>query len=282
MAPPTAPEEAPGPGAHTSPVGSGLRPGPPEATPARPSVGDPPADAGTPARARHLRWGAAFAPPAAGCVEARERRGRYAWQAIAAAGVVVLTGALSLGARPYEAEHRVFSALNGGLPDALQVVLLPVMQAGSLAAVFAAGVLALVARRPRLAGLLVLAGGSAWILAKLVKRVVERGRPEMYFHDVVIRGAVQMGQGFPSGHAAVIAAMATVASPYLGRTGRILVWAVAVLVALARVYIGAHLPLDVVAGFAVGWGFGSLLNLVLGTPTRACCPASRLDCETLE
>ena len=65
-----------------------------------------------------------------------------------------------------------------GLPEALYYVLIPVMQAGSLAAVFAAGILALIARRPRLAGLVVMAGGSAWVLAKLVKRVVERGRPD--------------------------------------------------------------------------------------------------------
>jgi len=143
-------------------------------------------------------------------------------------------------------------------------------------------VLALIARRPRLAGLLVMAGGSAWILAKLVKRVVERGRPDEYFADVVIRGAVQMGQGFPSGHAAVIAAMVTVISPYLSPTGRVLVWTVVGLVALARVYTGAHLPLDVVAGVLVGWGFGSIVNLTLGTPARACCPRGRLDCTVME
>jgi membrane-associated phospholipid phosphatase len=219
--------------------------------------------------------------PSGACVQTSERRLRYAWQAALAAGILVVTAALSLGARPYAAEHRVFSALNG-LPGALEVVLIPAMQAGSLAAVFAAGVLALIARRPQLAGLLVLAGGSAWILAKLVKRVVERGRPAEYFSDVVIRGAVQMGQGFPSGHAAVIAAMATVVSPYLNRPGRILVWTLVGLVALARVYTGAHLPLDVVAGVAVGWGLGCVINLVLGTPARACCPASRLDCPTLD
>jgi membrane-associated phospholipid phosphatase len=221
-------------------------------------------------------------PTPGACVTEGKRRLRYAWLAALAAAVLVLTALLSLGAQPYDLEHRVFSALNGGLPDALGVVLVPAMQAGSLAAVFAAGVLALIVRRPRLAGRLVLAGGSAWILAKLVKRLVERGRPAEYFPDVLIRGAVQMGQGFPSGHAAVIAAMAAVATPYLGRTGRILMWTLVGLVALARVYTGAHLPLDVVAGAAVGFGLGCVINLVLGTPARACCPQSRLDCLTLQ
>ena len=194
----------------------------------------------------------------------------------------MLTAVLSLGARPSRVEHQVFSALNG-LPDALGVVLIPAMQAGSLAAVFVAGVLALVgANRPRLAGRLVLAGGSAWLVVKLAKRIVDQGRPAEYFADVVIRGAIQLGQGFPSGHTAVIAAMATVASPYLGRTGRILMWTLVGLVGLARVYIGAHLPLDVVGGAALGLALGCVINLMLGTPARACCPPSRLDCLTLQ
>jgi membrane-associated phospholipid phosphatase len=206
---------------------------------------------------------------------------RYAWLAAVGFLLLVVTALWSMGDQPYDAERRAFDLMNG-LPEALVYVLIPVMQAGSLAAVFAAGILALIARRPRLAGLLVMVGGSAWVLAKLVKRVVERGRPDEYLSDVVIRGAVQIGQGFPSGHAAVIAAMATVATPYLSRPGRVVVWMVVGLVALARVYTGAHLPLDVVAGVLVGWAFGCVVNLALGTPAVACCPPSRLDCTVLE
>ena len=217
----------------------------------------------------------------ASCVSVREHRLRYAWQATLGFLLLVVTALLSMGDRPYELELRVFAVLNG-LPDALRVVLIPVMQAGSLAAVFAAGILALIARRPQLAGLLVMAGGSAWVLAKLVKRVVVRGRPDDFISDVIIRGAVQMGQGFPSGHAAVIAAMATVATPYLSLPGRILVWVVVGLVALARVYTGAHLPLDVVGGVLVGWGLGCVIDLTLGTPAARCCPRSRLDCPVLD
>jgi membrane-associated phospholipid phosphatase len=151
-----------------------------------------------------------------------------------------------------------------GLPDALSPVLFAAMQAGALVAVFVCGLFALFARRPRLAGLIVLAGGSAWVLAKFVKRVVERGRPEGLVPDVIIRGAEQMGQGFPSGHAAVAAAMATVASPYLSTRGRVVVWLIVALVALARVYTGAHLPFDVIAGFFVGWITGSAIDLITG------------------
>ena len=138
------------------------------------------------------------------------------------------------------------------------------MQAGSLAAVFITGVFALVAHRPRLAGLIVLAGGSAWILAKFVKRIVERGPPVGLVPDVIIRGAAQMGGGFPSGHAAVAAAMATVACPISPHGAALVAWLVVALVALSRVYIGAHLPLDSVAGVLVGWVTGSAINLATG------------------
>ena len=199
-----------------------------------------------------------LSPGAAG-----EHRLRYALQIVAGSFGLYLTGLWSSDQQVSAIERHLFVAMNG-LPDALSPILFPTMQAGSLAAVFVSGLFALFAHRPRLAGLIVLAGGSAWVLAKFVKRVVERGRPADLVPDVIIRGAEQMGQGFPSGHAAVVAAMATVVSPYLSTRGRVVVWLVVALVALARVYTGAHLPFDVVAGIFVGWITGSAINLVTG------------------
>ena len=39
------------------------------------------------------------------------------------------------------------------------------------------------------------------------------------------------------------------------------------LVAITRVYVGAHNPLDVVCGAALGLAIAGLLNLVAGTPS---------------
>jgi undecaprenyl-diphosphatase len=33
-------------------------------------------------------------------------------------------------------------------------------------------------------------------------------------------------------------------------------------------YVGAHFPLDVVGGIALGWSIGSLVNYLLGRPHR--------------
>lgn len=129
-----------------------------------------------------------------------------------------------------------------------------VMQVGSLAAVPVAVGAALAARRPRMARDLALAAPGAWFAAKLVKAVVGRGRPGSLLADVIHHGHIDTGLGFPSGHAAVAGALAGAVGPYLGRTGRRVAWGVVLLVALGRLYVGAHLPADVVGGAALGWG----------------------------
>jgi undecaprenyl-diphosphatase len=184
---------------------------------------------------------------------------------------VLALAVLGLSALPVRRNHvgdfesDVFYFING-LPGFLYPVLWPIMQLGNVIAALVAAGLALVFRKVRLAVDLVLAGGGAWLLAKLVKQVVYRGRPPQLLHDVIVRGAPSAGHGYVSGHAATAVALATVAYPYLGKRTRIVVVVLAVGVVFARVYVGAHLPLDVVGGAAMGWGIGSLVHLLFGAP----------------
>ncbi len=69
---------------------------------------------------------------------------------------------------------------------------------------------------------------------------------------MVIRGTAALGRGFVSGHAAVVTALVVVAWPWLNRPGRVACAVLAAAVCLSRVYVGAHLPLDVVGGAALG------------------------------
>jgi membrane-associated phospholipid phosphatase len=64
----------------------------------------------------------------------------------------------------------------------------------------------------------------------------------------------------------VIFAIAALVSPYLRSWWKALPWALAAAVCVSRVYLGAHFPLDVLAGAALGAFIGSLLNLLLGVP----------------
>ena len=195
------------------------------------------------------------------------RRREHAAAAVVA-GVVLLVTALFVDANHVGGlEVDLFRFFND-LSDAFYWVVWAVMQLGNVVAVPVVAALALLARRFRLAAGLLMSGLTVWLLAKVVKVVVERGRPAELIEDVVLRHAPAAGHGYISGHAAVAAALATVAGPYLGRRLKVLAWVLAALVGVARVYVGAHLPLDAIGGAALGWGIGSLVNVVLGPPAR--------------
>lgn len=148
-------------------------------------------------------------------------------------------------------ETSVFRAVNG-LPDALYRPAWLVMQAGNVVAAPVAGALALRAGRPRLAARLVLSGFATWALAKVFKRVYRRPRPAGLVDDVHCRGPEPSGLGYVSGHAGVATGIVVALLPELGPRGRAAVAVLAPTVGLCRMYVGAHLPLDVVGGAALG------------------------------
>jgi membrane-associated phospholipid phosphatase/predicted Ser/Thr protein kinase len=183
------------------------------------------------------------------------------------AAVAVLLVSIKLVNRNHidELEIDAFRLVND-LPGVLYPLLWAVMQFGNVLVVpLLAGVAALT-RRYRLAVNLLVAGFGCYFLALLVKVLVKRGRPSQYLPNVHLHGPAATGLGYVSGHAAVAVAMASVASPYLGRRGRRVAWAIATAVCLSRLFVGAHLPLDVIGGAAVGWAVGAVVHLVLGAP----------------
>jgi membrane-associated phospholipid phosphatase len=162
-------------------------------------------------------------------------------------------------------EAAVFHVLNGTtvLPF---VVVWPVMQLGNVLVVPVSAAVAAGFRRWWLAAELLVAGASTYLIAKVVKGLRPRGRPSGLLSDVVIRGAEAHGRGFVSGHAATLAALATVAWPWLGRRGRTVVVVLVTVVGLTRIYVGAHLPLDVVGGAGLGIAAGGCVRLLMGRP----------------
>ncbi|ADU01981.1 MULTISPECIES: lysylphosphatidylglycerol synthase domain-containing protein [Mycolicibacterium] len=169
-------------------------------------------------------------------------------------------------------EVDVFRLIND-LPSWVSPVLLAVMQLGSIGAVGVAAGAALAARRIGLARDLAAAGVLAYLLARVVKTLVGRARPDVLLDEMTLR-TLQGGLGFVSGHAAVAAAMAAAAGPWLPRPWRRVAWAAAAMVAVARVFAGAHFVLDVFGGAALGWTVAAGLHLLWGAPVhRAEAPA---------
>jgi membrane-associated phospholipid phosphatase len=188
---------------------------------------------------------------------------------------VVLGALILLATMPAIHQHRIgvreanlFRLINDlALPGWTRWPIWGVMQLGVIGAVPLVAGLALLTRRIRLAAYAALAGGTIYLVAKLVKEFVQRGRPQTLLADVYIFDIPDRGLGYVSGHSAVAVALATVASPFLGRRARRVAWTLAALVCVARIYVGSHLPLDVVGGAALGWAAGALVLLVFGAPT---------------
>jgi undecaprenyl-diphosphatase len=139
------------------------------------------------------------------------------------------------------------------------------MQSGNFLAAPAAAAVALGSGRPNLARRLLVAGPTAWALAKVVKAHVQRPRPGVLVLDTRRRGREQSGLGFVSGHAAVASSLCLAALPELGSPGRRAAIAGAITVGLTRVYIGAHLPLDVLGGIALGVAVEAAVELAEST-----------------
>jgi undecaprenyl-diphosphatase len=138
------------------------------------------------------------------------------------------------------------------------------MQLGSLAgSVILVALTYVVSRDGRLTLAALVASQAAWWSAKLVKHQVDRGRPGAFFADAHIREHAG-GVGYVSGHSAVAFALAAALAPSLRSRWRPVALGAAIVVGFARVYAGAHLPLDVVGGAGLGllcgtfsrWAFG--------------------------
>lgn len=179
----------------------------------------------------------------------RAGQGAIGWSVAAVTAVATAATAWALvgDAATPRGEERVFRAVN----DASQAwwpLVWPTMQLGNRAApIVVAAALAVRSRRWRPPVTVLAAGYGAWAAASVAKALVGRGRPDVLLVDVTLREPTE-GLGFVSGHAAVAAAVWR----HVATRGRVVVAVLAVLVGVGRIYSGAHMPLDVAGGWAIG------------------------------
>jgi uncharacterized membrane protein YbhN (UPF0104 family) len=118
---------------------------------------------------------------------------------------------------------------------------------GALWIVAVTVLLALVARRRRLARDLTVAGLMAWGAGWLVEELVEEG-------------------SFPTTRVAVITALMCTAAPYLVRPLRRLGEAALIVLVVAGLYVGEGRPVDLAAGLVLGWAAAAAVHVAFGAP----------------
>ena len=139
-------------------------------------------------------------------------------------------------------------------------------QLGNMLVAFLLALLLFILKYRRLAVEIVLGTLSLWLLVELIKSLSDRQRPFHNLDNARIIGWREKGRSFPSGHTSQIFFVMTliIHSLQLRLWVSVALYALAALVGLTRIYVGAHYPRDVMAGIVLGSAWGLLAMLVDG------------------
>lgn len=195
----------------------------------------------------------------------RERDPRYMFILFGSVLVFLVTLLQVLSAGLFDSiERPVFEFVNS-LPGIFYGVMFALTQFGGLGTLVLWIGLAWYLIDKRAAINLAATGVSAWFLARLAKILIHRGRPQDFLESIVIfKGESFSGFGFPSGHATFSAACATVLYYQISPKYRKYLILIVLLVGISRIYLGAHFPLDIVGGWALGAIIGAASSLIFG------------------
>ena len=156
--------------------------------------------------------------------------------------------------------------LRGSRPVWLDWTMLGFTQIGSGMAALAIGLILFFVGDHLVAYEFILGSLTLWMVVELVKAVVRRSRPSFRVAQARIIGYRAIGLSFPSGHTSQAFFMATLMAPYFHASAWavFLLYTIALLVGITRMYVGAHYPRDVLAGAILGSAWGLLGVLVNG------------------
>jgi glycosyltransferase 2 family protein len=190
----------------------------------------------------------------------RKRLSDPTTQLVLAIALFVVSAILVSDNRMAAWEKTVFNAVYG-LPNGFTPIFLMFTQLGNITILLALAVIMLIKKHYSIVIRMLMAGLLAEILAHIGKGLVGRPRPIAYIADLVLRDPTY-GVGFPSGHTAVATAIALVSWHYLPKGYKWVtpVWITGV--ALSRMYLGVHAPMDLIGGFAIGWASFALFKHV--------------------
>jgi len=114
-----------------------------------------------------------------------------------------------------------------------------------------------------LADELILGSLTLALVVELAKAIFRRSRPFVRLAQTRIVGYRPRGRSFPSGHTSQAFFLATILAQHTaGAWASLALYTLAVLVAVTRMYVGAHYPRDVLAGAILGSVWGAISAVI--------------------
>jgi membrane-associated phospholipid phosphatase len=105
---------------------------------------------------------------------------------------------------------------------------------------------------------------SLWLVVELTKSLLHRRRPYVRLTQARVVGHRHTGRSFPSGHTSQVFFMVTLIAQHFHAAiwASLPLYAIALLLGVTRMYVGAHYPRDVLAGAILGSAWGLLGAIV--------------------
>ncbi len=147
------------------------------------------------------------------------------------------------------------------LPSAMVTLLRWINTTGALVAITVVAIAALISRRARFIGVVVLSAGLTFALGRLLGSVVRLP------HDA--SGTVAGYPQFPNLRLAVVAAVFYAAGPELTRPARRLMLALLSIIAVSLASVTGGYPTGIVGALGLAWMVAALAHLALGSPDGA-------------
>lgn len=165
---------------------------------------------------------------------------------------VVLLGLIMSAGLNREIFLIIHHALRDHSPDILWETLTFIGDAGVTPLIM----IVFIKKRPDLIWATCWASLMAYFVSHGLKPTVNELRPPAVLEHLDVLGPILKYSSFPSGHATTIFTLVGLLTLGVPTSFRIsaLIWLLGILVALSRIAVGVHWPIDILAGLFIGWG----------------------------
>lgn len=187
----------------------------------------------------------------------------YVFYAIGSLLLLLIAVYLETSTQVGSFEKSLFELINA-LPGILTPFFVLIMGLGSLIAVIALTIYYYVTKRIDIAYRVFVGSITAWVLSVVLQQWIKSPRPDLALGETFSRIEVT-GYDFPSSYMAIATVLGLILSLYVSRSRRKLLYYLILLVAIGGLYLGINLPIDIVAGYAVGLFSFSVVSLFFGS-----------------